>query len=79
MTQKSLRKALGVVPQETSLFNDTLAANIGYSRRDASREAIEQATRAARLYDQVVGSFPQGFDTVVGERGMKLSGGQRQR
>ncbi len=78
VTQKSLRAAVGVVPQDTVLFNDTLRYNIAYARPDASQEDIERAARAANVHDFIV-SLPKGYDTLVGERGLKLSGGEKQR
>ena len=78
VTQASLRAAIGLVPQDTVLFNDTIAANIGYARTDASRAEIEAAARVAQIHD-FISSLPQGYDTVVGERGLKLSGGEKQR
>lgn len=78
VTQDSLRAAIGIVPQDTVLFNDTLYYNIAYARPDASREAVEQAARLANIHDFIVG-LPKGYDTVVGERGLKLSGGEKQR
>ncbi|MGB1548445.1 MAG: ABCB family ABC transporter ATP-binding protein/permease [Alphaproteobacteria bacterium] len=78
VTQKSLRAAIGVVPQDTVLFNDTIFYNIAYGRPDASREEVEEAARLARI-DGFIRSLPDGFDTLVGERGLKLSGGERQR
>jgi ATP-binding cassette subfamily B protein len=78
VTQASLRAAIGIVPQDTVLFNDTIAYNIGYGRPDASPAAIEAAARAAAIHDFIV-SLPQGYATVVGERGLKLSGGEKQR
>jgi subfamily B ATP-binding cassette protein MsbA len=74
----SLRAAIGIVAQETFLFNDTVASNIAYGRPDVPREAIEAAARTA-LADEFIRDLPQGYDTVVGERGTRLSGGQRQR
>lgn len=76
--QASLRAAIGLVPQDTVLFNDTIAANIGYARPDASRAEIEAAAKVAQIHD-FVASLPQGYETVVGERGLKLSGGEKQR
>jgi ATP-binding cassette, subfamily B, heavy metal transporter len=76
--QASLRAAIGVVPQDTVLFNDTIYYNIAYGRPDASREEIEQAARLARIHDFIVG-LPQGYEATVGERGLKLSGGEKQR
>jgi ATP-binding cassette subfamily B protein len=77
-TQQSLRGAIGVVPQDTVLFNDTIYYNIAYGRPGASVEEIEQAARLAQIHDFVV-SLPQGYKTKVGERGLKLSGGEKQR
>lgn len=67
-----------MVPQDTVLFNDTLLSNIAYGKPSASREEIIQAAEMARLTD-AIGRFPDGFDTMVGERGLKLSGGEKQR
>ncbi|MDX1697589.1 MAG: ABC transporter ATP-binding protein/permease, partial [Thiohalobacterales bacterium] len=78
VTQDSLRQAIGIVPQDTVLFNESLVYNIAYARPDASREEIEQAARLANIHDFISG-LPQGYDTVVGERGLKLSGGEKQR
>lgn len=78
VTQDSLRRAIGIVPQDTVLFNDTVAYNIAYGRVGATREEIEDAARAARIHD-FVASLPRGYDTMVGERGLKLSGGEKQR
>ena len=78
VTQKSLRAALGIVPQDTVLFNDTVQYNIGYGQTSASREAIEGAAKAAHIHD-FIASTPKGYDTMVGERGLKLSGGEKQR
>ena len=78
VSQASLRRAIGVVPQDTVLFNDTLFYNIAYGRPDASREEVEAAARLAQL-DRFVATLPDGFDTRVGERGLKLSGGEKQR
>lgn len=78
VTQGSVRQAIGIVPQDTVLFNDTVAYNIAYGRTDATREQIEAAARAARIHDFIV-STPKGYDTAVGERGLKLSGGEKQR
>ena len=78
VTQTSLRRAIGVVPQDTVLFNDTIRANIQYARRDASPEELEEAARLANLGD-FIDSLPDGWDTLVGERGLKLSGGEKQR
>jgi len=76
--QASLRRAIGVVPQDTVLFNDTIRYNIAYGRPDADQAAIEAAARAAQIHDFVV-SVPDGYATRVGERGLKLSGGEKQR
>ena len=78
LTQHSLRSAIGIVPQDTVLFNDTLFYNIQYGRPEATREEVEAAARAAQLTD-FVARLPAGFDTRVGERGLKLSGGEKQR
>jgi ATP-binding cassette subfamily B protein len=78
VTQASVRQAIGIVPQDTVLFNDTVAYNIAYGRVGATREEIEDAARAARIHD-FVASLPRGYDTMVGERGLKLSGGEKQR
>ena len=78
MTQESLRRALGMVPQDTVLFNDTIRYNIVYGRPGASGAEIEEAARLAQIHDFVL-SLPKGYDTVVGERGLKLSGGEKQR
>lgn len=78
LTQHSLRSAIGIVPQDTVLFNDTLFYNIQYGRPDAAREEVEAAARAAQLTD-FVARLPAGYDTRVGERGLKLSGGEKQR
>lgn len=78
MTQESLRKHLGVVPQDTVLFNDTIYYNIAYGNPDASKEAVIDAARRAHIHD-LVSRLPLGYDTMVGERGLKLSGGEKQR
>jgi ABC-type transport system involved in Fe-S cluster assembly fused permease/ATPase subunit len=78
VTQDSLRQAIGIVPQDTVLFNESLYYNIAYARPGASREEIEQATRLASIHD-FIASLPRGYETVVGERGLKLSGGEKQR
>jgi ATP-binding cassette, subfamily B, heavy metal transporter len=78
VTQDSLRAAIGVVPQDTVLFNDTIFYNIAYGRPGATREEVEQAARLAQLHDFVL-SLPDGYKTRVGERGLKLSGGEKQR
>ena len=78
VTQDSLRQAIGVVPQDTVLFNDTIRYNLAYASPEASQSDIEAAARAARIHDFIAG-LPQSYDTVVGERGLKLSGGEKQR
>ena len=78
VTQASLRAHLGIVPQDSVLFNDTIGYNIAYGREGAGLAAVEQAAREAALMD-LIGRLPQGFDTEVGERGLKLSGGEKQR
>ena len=78
VTQKSLRAAIGMVPQDTVLFNDTIAYNIRYGRPDASNADIEQATDVAQIRS-FIEALPAGFNTMVGERGLKLSGGEKQR
>jgi ATP-binding cassette subfamily B protein len=74
----SVRAAIGIVPQDTSLFNETIAHNIGYGRIEASGEDIVAAAKAANVHD-FVSALPHGYDTLVGERGLKLSGGEKQR
>ena len=78
VTLASLRSQIGIVTQDTILFDDTIAANIAYGRPDASREAIEAAAHAANARD-FIASLPDGYETTIGERGQRLSGGQRQR
>jgi len=78
ITQDSLHGAIGVVPQDTVLFNDTIYYNIAYGRPEASREEVEGAARAAKIHDFIL-SLPDGYQTTVGERGLKLSGGEKQR
>ena len=78
VTQASVRSAIGIVPQDTVLFNDSIEYNIRYGRPGASRDEVEAAARAARIHDFIVG-LPQGYATPVGERGLKLSGGEKQR
>jgi ATP-binding cassette subfamily B protein len=78
VTQGSLRRAIGIVPQDTVLFNDTVAYNIAYGQPGAGREQIEAAARAAHIHD-FIAATPKGYDTMVGERGLKLSGGEKQR
>lgn len=74
----SVRQAIGVVPQDTALFNDTIGNNIAYARIGASRDEVVAATKAAQLHE-VISSLPEGYDTPAGERGVKISGGERQR
>ena len=78
LTQDSLRRSIGIVPQDTVLFNDTVAYNIAYGRPEATRDEVEQAARAARIHD-FISNTPGGYETMVGERGLKLSGGEKQR
>ncbi|ODU60506.1 MAG: metal ABC transporter permease [Comamonadaceae bacterium SCN 68-20] len=78
VTQQSLRRAIGIVPQDTVLFNDTVAYNIAYGRPDATQAEVEQAARAAHIHG-FIAATPKGYDTMVGERGLKLSGGEKQR
>jgi ATP-binding cassette subfamily B protein len=78
VTQESLRAAIGVVPQDTVLFNDTIRYNIAYGRPGATQDAIEHAARLAQVHDFVM-RLPEGYATRVGERGLKLSGGEKQR
>ncbi len=78
VTQASLRAAIGIVPQDTVLFNDTVEYNIAYGRPGASRAEVEAVARAAHIHD-FIAATPQGYETMVGERGLKLSGGEKQR
>ncbi len=78
VSQTSLHGQIGVVPQDTVLFNDTVYYNIAYGRPEASRDEVEAAARAAKIHDFIV-SLPDGYETTVGERGLKLSGGEKQR
>jgi len=78
VTQQSVHEAIGVVPQDTVLFNDTIRYNIGYGRVGAHDDEIEQAAKDAQIHDFIIG-LPDGYDTQVGERGLKLSGGEKQR
>ena len=78
LTQASLRAAIGIVPQDTVLFNDSIFYNIQYGRPNADREEVIEAARAAQLHD-FIARLPEGYDTKVGERGLKLSGGEKQR
>src|SRR5207248_1182859 len=76
--QASLRAAIGIVPQDTVLFNDTILYNIRYGRPEASDDEVHDAARAAHIHDFIV-TLPAGYETMVGERGLKLSGGEKQR
>ena len=78
VTQASVRQAIGIVPQDTVLFNDTVEYNIAYGKPGATHEEVEEAARAARIHDFIT-STPLGYNTMVGERGLKLSGGEKQR
>ena len=78
VTQQSLREAIGIVPQDTVLFNDSILYNIQYARPDASFEEVREVARLADI-DRFIEALPEGYDTVVGERGLKLSGGEKQR
>jgi len=78
VTQKSLRAALGIVPQDTVLFNDTIGYNIGYGREGADADRIVAAAKGAAIHD-FIASLPDGYEAMVGERGLKLSGGEKQR
>lgn len=78
VTQDSLRRAIGIVPQDTVLFNESIYYNLAYARPDASREEIIQAAKLAHIHE-LIETLPKGYDTVVGERGLKLSGGEKQR
>ncbi|HEV7913837.1 MAG TPA: ABC transporter ATP-binding protein/permease [Albitalea sp.] len=78
VTQASVRQAIGIVPQDTVLFNDTVEYNIAYGRPGATREQVEEAARAAHIHS-FIASTPKGYQTMVGERGLKLSGGEKQR
>ena len=78
VSQASLHKAIGVVPQDTVLFNDTVRYNIAYGREGATQDEIETVAKAAKIHD-FISSLPDGYDTTVGERGLKLSGGEKQR
>src|SRR5207244_10860678 len=78
VTQKSLRAAIGMVPQDTVLFNDTIRYNIRYGRWEASDREVEEAARLAQI-DGFIRLAPKGYETEVGERGLKLSGGEKQR
>jgi ATP-binding cassette subfamily B protein len=78
VTQASVRQAIGIVPQDTVLFNDTVEYNIAYGQTGASRAAVEEAAKSARIHD-FIAATPLGYNTMVGERGLKLSGGEKQR
>jgi ABC-type transport system involved in Fe-S cluster assembly fused permease/ATPase subunit len=78
VTQASVRQAIGIVPQDTVLFNDTVEYNIAYGRPGATPAEVEEAARAARIH-AFIESTPKGYQTMVGERGLKLSGGEKQR
>ena len=78
VTQNSLHQAIGVVPQDTVLFNDTIYYNIAYGREDATHDEIINASKDAQIHDFIM-SLPDKYDTLVGERGLKLSGGEKQR
>ncbi|MDH3446805.1 MAG: ATP-binding cassette domain-containing protein, partial [Gammaproteobacteria bacterium] len=78
VTQQSLRESIGIVPQDTVLFNDTILYNIQYARPQATFEEVREVARLADI-DAFIHALPQGYDTVVGERGLKLSGGEKQR
>jgi len=78
VTQQSLRAAIGIVPQDTVLFNDTIFYNIAYAKPESSRDEVIRAAQMAHIHDFIT-SLPEGYDTVVGERGLKLSGGEKQR
>ena len=78
LTQDSVRRAIGIVPQDTVLFNDTVYYNIAYGQTAASKDQVEEAAKSARIHD-FIASTPQGYETMVGERGLKLSGGEKQR
>ncbi|MGH9577219.1 MAG: ATP-binding cassette domain-containing protein, partial [Terriglobales bacterium] len=78
VTQASLRAAIGMVPQDTVLFNDTIEYNIRYGKPDASQAEVREAARLAQIHDFIM-TLPKGYDALVGERGLKLSGGEKQR
>jgi len=78
ITMKSLHSAIGVVPQDTVLFNDSIYYNIAYGKDHATKDEVETAAKAARIHDFIL-ALPEGYDTPVGERGLKLSGGEKQR
>ncbi len=78
LSQDSVRRAIGIVPQDTVLFNDTIGYNIGYAKLGASQDEIESAAKSAQIHDFIT-ALPKGYETMVGERGLKLSGGEKQR
>lgn len=78
LTLRSLRHVMGQVPQDMVLFNDSIYKNINYGDLSASKEVVEEAARKAKIHDTILG-MPDGYDTIVGERGLKLSGGEKQR
>jgi len=78
VTQGSVRQAIGIVPQDTVLFNDTVEYNIAYGRPGATHDEVVAAAKAARIHDFIMAT-PKGYETTVGERGLKLSGGEKQR
>jgi ATP-binding cassette, subfamily B, bacterial len=78
VTQASLRQAIGVVSQDPHLFHDTIGNNLRYARPDATAAEVDEACRAAQIYDMIL-RLPDGYDTVVGERGYRMSGGEKQR
>lgn len=78
VTQRSLRQQIGVVPQDTILFNETIVYNLRYAKPEATVDEIEDACKAANIHDRILG-FPNGYLTMVGERGLRLSGGEKQR
>jgi len=78
VSQASLRRAIGIVPQDTVLFNDTIGYNIAYGRDGAGQDEVEEAARGAAIHDFIL-TLPDGYATRVGERGLKLSGGEKQR
>jgi len=78
LTQQSLRAAIGIVPQDTVLFNESIYYNIAYANPNAPKESVEQAAKLAHLHEFII-SLPNGYETIVGERGLKLSGGEKQR
>lgn len=78
MQQNTLRRAIGTVPQDTVLFNDTVQYNIRYGRQTATDEEVVTASKAAEIHDKIL-TFDKGYETLVGERGLRLSGGEKQR